>query len=254
MKLILTFLYVFLLVTFSNFSLAGDINVAVAGNFFKPLKVLIAKFELQTGHRVLVSVGSTGKLYAQINNGAPFDLFLAADQTRPSKLIQQNLAVQNSQFTYAKGKLVLWSSESNLIDAQGDRLLSADLIHLAIANPDIAPYGEQAVQVLKNLNIYQKLSPKLVLGQNVGQVFQYVSSGNIKQGIIPLSQVTINGKINSGSAWIIPSSLYHPIQQDAVLLNKGKNNAIAKSFLNYLKTPEALEIISSFGYEVDSNA
>ncbi|WP_413699040.1 molybdate ABC transporter substrate-binding protein [Psychromonas sp. KJ10-10] len=254
MKSLFTFIYVILLLTNSTFSFAGDINVAVAGNFFKPLKVLISKFELQTGHRVLVSVGSTGKLYAQISNGAPFDLFLATDQTRPSKLIEQKLAVKNSQFTYAKGKLVLWSSENNLIDSQGDRLLSSDLIHLAIANPDIAPYGEQAVQVLKNLNIYQKLSNKLVLGQNVGQVFQYVSSGNIKQGIIPLSQVTMDGKINSGSAWIIPSSLYHPIQQDAVLLNKGKKNPIAESFLNYLKTPEALQIISSFGYEVESNA
>lgn len=236
----------------SSFSFAGEISVAVAGNFFKPLKVLASRFESQTGHKVLLSVGATGKLYAQISNGAPFELFLAADQKRPAKLIEQQLAVKESQFTYAKGKLVLWSTDPALIDAQGLRLKSPDLLHVAIANPKTAPYGEQAVRVLKNLGIYKQLQTKLVQGQNISQVFQYVSSGNVQQGILALSQVTSAGKITSGSAWIIPGSLYQAIQQDAVLLNKGKDNPAAREFLAYLKTPAAVQIIRSFGYEVDA--
>jgi molybdate transport system substrate-binding protein len=242
------------LFTSCNFSFANDINVAVAGNFLKPLKILSTQFELETGHKLLLSVGSTGKLFTQINHGAPFEIFLAADQIRPTKLVEQQLADKDSQFTYAKGKLVLWSQEPDLIDPQGDRLKSQRLIHLAIANPKIAPYGAQALQVLKHLGLYSQLKDKLLFGQNVGQVFQYVSSGNVRQGIIPLSQVTNEGTITSGSAWIIPSNFYQPIKQDAVLLNHGKSNPAAHLFLNYLKSPQALSIIRSFGYEVDSDA
>lgn len=233
----------------SSFSFADEISVAVAGNFFKPLKVLAAQFESQTGHHVQLSVGATGKLYAQITNGAPFELFLAADQKRPAKLVEQQLAVKESQFTYAKGKLVFWSSDPALIDTQGERLKSPDLQHLAIANPKTAPYGEQAIRALKNLGLYKQLEDKLIQGQNIGQAFQYVSSGNVQQGILALSQVTKDGEITSGSAWIIPGSLYQAIEQDAVLLEKGKNNPAAREFLAYLKTPEALQIIHSFGYE-----
>lgn len=236
----------------SSFSFADEISVAVAGNFFKPLKVLAAQFESQTGHNVLLSVGATGKLYAQICNGAPFELFLAADQKRPAKLVEQHLAVKETQFTYGKGKLVLWSKDPALIDTQGLRLNALDLRNLAIANPKIAPYGEQAVQVLKNLGIYQQLDAKLVQGQSIGQAFQYVSSGNVQQGILALSQVTHDGKLTAGSAWIIPSKLYQAIKQDAVLLNKGKDNPAAREFLDYLKTPAAVQIIRSFGYEVDA--
>ena len=235
----------------SSFSFAGEIRVAVAGNFFKPLKLLAARFEAQTGNKVLLSVAATGKLYAQISNGAPFEIFLAADRKRPAKLVEQQLAAAESQFTYAKGKLVLWSKNPSLIDTQGLRLKSPDLLHLAIANPKAAPYGEQAVQVLKNLGIYEQLESKLVLGQNIGQTFQYVSNGNVQQGIIALSQITKDGKISTGSAWIIPDNLYQAIEQDAVLLNKGKNNPAARAFLAYLKSPEALQIIRSFGYEVN---
>lgn len=241
-----------LLLASSSFSFAGEISVAVAGNFFKPLKVLAAQFESQTGHKVQLSAGATGKLYAQIVNGAPFEVFLAADQKRITKLIEKKMAVKESQFTYAKGKLVFWSSDPTLIDAQGLRLKSPDIIHLAIANPKAAPYGEQAVNVLKKMGIYKQLQDKLVLGQNIGQTFQYVSNGNVQQGIVALSQVTIDGKITSGSSWIIPSSLYQAIQQDAVLLNKGKNNPAASEFLRYLKSPSAIKLIRSFGYEVDA--
>tara|TARA_R110001583_G_scaffold188860_3_gene351364 strand:+ start:53183 stop:53947 length:765 start_codon:yes stop_codon:yes gene_type:complete len=247
-------IYVISLLTSSSICFADDINVAVAGNFLKPLKVLSTQFELATGHKLLISVGSTGKLFTQITHGAPFEIFLAADQIRPAKLVQQQLADKDSQFTYAKGKLALWSQEPELIDQAGNRLKSSNLIHLAIANPKIAPYGEQAIQVLKHLGLYPQLKDKLLYGQNVGQVFQYVSSGNVRQGIIPLSQVTHNGIITSGSAWIIPSAFYQSIKQDAVLLNQGKSNPAAQVFLEYLKSPEALNIIRSFGYEVSPHA
>lgn len=232
---------------------AGEVKIAVAGNFFRPLQALAKEFEYQSGDSVLISVGSTGKLYAQISNGAPFDVFLSADQIRAGKLISDNLAIKGSQYTYAKGKLVLWSSDPTVIDKLGKRLISPKLKHLAIANPKVAPYGKQAVAALKNLRIYAQLQDKLVMGQSIGQAFQYVSSSSIKQGIIALSQVTRDGEINEGSAWIIPNNLYQSIQQDAVLLNKGKDNPVAIAFLKYLKTASALKIIHSFGYEAGAS-
>lgn len=236
----------------SSFASAGEVNVAVAGNFFKPIKVLATEFEAKSGHKVALSVGATGKLYAQISNGAPFDVFFAADQRRPTKLVAEKLAVKNSQFTYAQGQLVLWSKEPGLIDTQGKRLSAPGMIRLAIANPKAAPYGEQAVNALKKLGLYKQLESKIVQGQNIGQTFQYVSSGSVQQGIIAMSQVTVNGEITTGSSWIIPSHLYDAIQQDAVLLEKGKNNPVAQQFLDYIQSPSALKIIRSFGYEVDA--
>lgn len=236
----------------NGISYAGEVSVAVAGNFAKPLKVLVEKFESNTGQKVAISVGSTGKLYAQIINGAPFEVFLASDQKRPIKLVERNLAVKSSQFTYAKGKLVLWSKKIGGAELGEMFLSSTELKHLAIADPKMAPYGVQAIFALKNLGLYQQLKDKLIRAQNVGQAYQYLNSGSIEMGIIALSQVTENGKINIGSAWIIPHSLYQPIQQDGVLLEKGKSNPVALLFLDYLKTPEALQIIRSFGYEVDT--
>jgi len=235
---------------FTGTACAGEVSVAVAGNFFKPIKELVTEFEAQSGHKVELSVGSTGKLYAQISNGAPFELFFAADQKRPAKLVAQKLATKESQFTYARGQLVLWSKNPNVIDAHGKRLSSPALKRLAIANPKAAPYGEQAVNALTKLGLYKQLESKIVQGQNIGQTYQYVSSGSVEQGIIAMSQVTVNGKITTGSAWIIPSDLYDAIQQDAVLLEKGKNNPVAQQFLDYIKSPAALKIIRSFGYEV----
>jgi len=247
--ILIVFLFSFVFLS-SSLANAAEVNVAVAGNFFKPLKKLATEFEAQTGNTVNLSVGATGKLYAQISNGAPFEVLLAADQKRPSQLVEDKLAVKESQFTYAKGKLVLWSKETELIDTEGKRLSSSDLEHLAIANPKAAPYGEQAVNALTNLGLYKLLKPKIVQGQNIGQTFQYVSSGSIKQGIVALSQVTVDGKITSGSAWVIPTDLYQAIEQDAVLLEKGKSNPVATQFLTYLQSPSALKIIASFGYEV----
>lgn len=236
----------------SSIAFAGEVSVAVAGNFFKPIKVLAAEFEAKSGHKVNLSVGATGKLYAQISNGAPFEVFFAADQRRPTKLVADKLAVKESQFTYAQGQLVLWSKTPGVIDAQGKSLRSPDLKRLAIANPKAAPYGEQAVNALTKLGLYKQLKSKIVQGQNIGQTYQYVSSGSVEQGIIAMSQVTVNGKITTGSSWIIPSNLYDAIQQDAVLLEKGKTNPVATQFLDYIKTPSAVKIIRSFGYEVDA--
>jgi len=230
---------------------AGEASIAVAGNFYRPLQALAKAFEMQNDDKIKISVGSSGKLYAQISNGAPFDVFLSADQERPTKLIKEKLAIVGSQYTYAKGKLVLWSSDPTVIDKHGKRLSSPNLKRLAIANPKLAPYGEQTVIALKKLKIYNSLNEKLILGQTVGQAFQYVSSGSVKQGIIAASQVTRGGEISEGSAWIIPSELYQAIKQDAVLLNAGKYNPVAIVFLKYLKTENALTIIRSFGYEVD---
>ncbi|WP_354624065.1 molybdate ABC transporter substrate-binding protein [Psychromonas sp. MME2] len=235
---------------FSHYTLAQQVMIAVAGNFYKPLQEIAAKFEQQSGHKALLSVGSTGKLYAQIVNGAPFDIFIAADQLRPAKLAEQHLALKETQFTYAQGQLVLWSKDPKQIDIQGKILSTNELNHLAIANPKTAPYGAAAITVLKNMGLYEQLTPKLVLGQNVGQSFQQISSGAVKQGIIALSQILDNGKIIGGSSWIIPTSLYSLIKQDAIVLNKGKQNSAAIAFLDFLKSPVCLEIIRSYGYKV----
>jgi len=249
MKYLTPFIVSALLLSSSSL-FAGQVNVAVAGNFFKPIKVLASAFELKSGHQVILSTASTGKLYAQINNGAPFELFFAADQRRPSTLVRDNLAVANSQFTYAKGQLVLWSKDINAVDSQGNILHSLGLARLAIANPKAAPYGEQAINALQKMGIYQQIATKLVEGQNIGQTYQYISSGSVLMGIVALSQVMVDGHINAGSYWVIPRDFYQPIQQDAVLLEKGKNNPVAHAFVNYLKSADALKIIRSFGYEV----
>ena len=246
----LKFLISSLLLFSCHFTFAGEVNIAVAGNFFRPLQALAQEFEQNGNDKINISVGSSGKLYAQIVNGAPFDVLLSADTKRPSKLIADGLAIQGSQFTYARGKLVLWSHDPNVIDDQGKRLFSKNIKRLAIANPKLAPYGEQAVAVLKKLEVYEQLQDKLVVGQSVGQALQYISSSSVKQGIIALSQVTRGGEISEGSAWVIPTDLYQTIQQDAVLLNNGKENLVAHAFLEYLKTEGALNIIRSFGYEV----
>ncbi|MFT5716642.1 MAG: molybdate transport system substrate-binding protein [Oleiphilaceae bacterium] len=248
-KQILCFLVISLI---SCCSFADQVRIAVAGNFYQPLKLISAQFSQLSGHELQVSVGSTGKLYAQIINGAPFDVLISADQIRPTKLAAQQLAIKKTQFTYAIGKLVLWSRDQSLIDNQGMHLKTGTLKHLAIANPKIAPYGEQAVNVLKNMGIYQQLASKLILGQSVGQTFQHLSTGSVQQGILALSQVMQDGTISSGSGWIIPDALYQPIQQDAILLNKGKNNAAAIAFLAYLKNPQSEKVIRSFGYQAGS--
>ena len=228
---------------------ADEVSVAVAANFTAPMQEIARAFEQSSGHHVQLSFGSTGTLYAQISNGAPFEVFLAADAKTPAKLVSDKLALPGSKFTYATGKLVLWSSNSDKVDNQGKVLLN-NANRLAIANPKTAPYGAAAVQVLKKMGLYENLKDKLVQGNNIAQTFQFVNSGNVDLGFIALSQVYRDGKITSGSAWLIPQPDYSIIQQDAVLLNKGEHNAAAKALLTFIKSHEAKAIIQRYGYQV----
>ena len=232
----------------SNPILADEVQVAVAANFTAPMQDIAQAFEQDTGHRVVAAFGSTGQLYAQINHGAPFEVFLAADDTTPARAESEGLAVAGSRFTYATGALALWSADTNLINDGEQLLRSGDFQHLAIANPKTAPYGLAATQVMQALNLTDALTPKLVEGQSIGQTYQFVASGNAQLGFVALSQVSRNGEITSGSAWQVPAAFYEPIHQDAVLLNKGANNAAAAALLEYLQGERAAAVISSYGY------
>lgn len=226
-------------------ALADTVRISAAANFTAAMKEIVKTFEKATGHKTVVSYGSTGKLYTQITHGAPFDVFLAADQTRPSLLVRKKRASQ--QFTYAIGKLVLWSKREGLnIDAR--YLRNADFKKLSIANPKTAPYGSAAIQILKNLGIYDKLSSKLVIGDNIAQTYQFAATGNAELGFIALAQIAL---ANKGSRWQVPPALYTPIRQDAVLLNKAKDNPAALAFIHYLKSDDAKNIIHKYGYATE---
>ncbi|MGB3917625.1 MAG: molybdate ABC transporter substrate-binding protein [Thiothrix litoralis] len=229
---------------------AGEVQVAVASNFSKPLEDIAASFKKATGHDVKISAGATGKLYAQIVNGAPFEVFISADSKTPHKLLEGKQGIVGSQFTYALGKLVLWSSKADYVDAQGEVLKQDSFQHLAIANPKTAPYGTAGLEVLTKLGLSTALTPKLVQGENISQTFDFVSTGNAELGLVALAQVQKDGKLKAGSAWNVPDDLYAPITQDAVLLDKGKDNAAAKALLDYLKGDEAKAIISAYGYGI----
>lgn len=243
------------LVTLIALSVAGlnahadQVMVAVAANFAAPMKVIAQQFERDTGHQVRMSFGSTGQFYAQIKNGAPFSILLAADERTPEKIEQEGLGVAGTRFTYATGKLVLWSKKPGLVDGSDAILRSEAADKVAIANPKLAPYGAAAVDVINKLGLTDKLTPNIVEGANVGQVYQFVASGNATVGFIALSQVYENGKISQGSAWMIPSVLHQPIKQDAILLNKGRANAAANLLMTYLQGDQAAYVIRSFGYE-----
>ncbi len=229
---------------------ADEVQVAVAANFTAPMKQIAARFEKDTGHKASLAFGSTGKLYAQVVNGAPFEILLAADNATPARLEKENLAVAGSRFTYAVGKLVLWSSNPDLVDTRGEVLKNGQFKHLAIANPKTAPYGTAAVQAMTKLGILPTLQSRFVQGENIAQTYQFVLTGNAELGFVALSQVCKDGKISAGSAWNVPGDLYEPIRQDAVLLAKGKNNRAAAALLAYLKGDKAGAIIKSYGYEL----
>ena len=235
---------------------ADDIQVAVAANFTAPMQDIAKAFEKETGHTVQLVFGSTGKLYAQIKNGAPFDILLAADDKAPIKLENEKEAVSGSHFTYATGKLVLWSATANLVDDKGEILKTAAFKHIAIADPQTAPYGVAAQQSLQAMDLLDVVKSKLVLGENITQTYQFVATGNAELGFVALSQViTPNAagdiKIQSGSAWVVTPSLYSPLHQDAVLLNRANDKPAAKALLEYLKGKTAHAIIQSYGYAVD---
>lgn len=229
--------------------LAADVQVAVAANFTAPMKLIAADFEKDTGHTAVLSFGATGKFYAQISNGAPFEVFLAADDETPKKLEQDGAAVPGSRFTYATGRLALWSARSGLVDAQGEVLRKGGFGKLAIAAPKLAPYGAAAVETMNKLGLGAALEPTLVIGESIGQAFSFVATGNAELGFVALSQVYEGGKIKSGSAWIVPETLHGPIRQDAVLLTRGKDNPAATALLAFLKTDRAKAVIRSFGYQ-----
>lgn len=232
----------------STSALADEVQVAVAANFTAPMQEIAQAFEQDTGHRVVAAFGSTGQLYAQISHGAPFEVFLAADDTTPARVESEGLGIAGSRFTYATGALALWSADASLIDDGAHLLRSGNFQHLAIANPKTAPYGLAATQVMQGLGVTDALAGKLVEGQSIGQAYQFVASGNAQLGFVALSQVSRNGEITSGSAWQVPAALYEPIHQDAVLLDKGADKQAAVALLTYLKGERAAAIISSYGY------
>lgn len=226
---------------------ADEISVAVAANFTAPMQAIAAGFEKETGHKVQAAYGATGKFYAQIRNGAPFEVLLSADEETPARLIKENAAVAGSRFTYAIGKLVLWSAKPAIVDGAGAVLKAGGFNHLAIANPKLAPYGAAAVEVMKGLGVYASVQPKIVTGESIAQTHQFISTGNALLGFVALSQVLKDGKID-GSSWIVPATLYAPIRQDAVILEKGKGKPAAEALMQYLKSDKARAIIQSFGY------
>jgi molybdenum ABC transporter, periplasmic molybdate-binding protein len=233
-----------------NTAWADEVQVAVAANFTAPIQAIAKDFEKDTGHTLVAAYGATGQFYAQIKNGAPFEVFLAADDSTPAKLEQEKEIVPGSRFTYAIGTLALWSAKEGYVDAKGDVLKQNTYKHLSIANPKAAPYGLAATQVLDKLKLTEATKGKIVEGQNITQAFQFVSTGNAELGLVALSQIYKDGKVTSGSAWIVPSNLHDPIRQDAVILNKGKDSAAAKALVEYLKGPKAAAVIKSYGYEL----
>ena len=229
---------------------ADEVQVAVAANFTGPMQVISVLFEHDTGHKANLAFGSTGKLYAQITNGAPFEVLLAADEETPAKLVKEGHAVAGTPFTYAIGKLVLWSADPKLVDARGDVLKKGGFKHLALANPKTAPYGAAGMQVMTKLGVAESIKPLIVQGENISQTHQFISTGAAELGFIAYSLVIKNGIIGSGSGWLVPGNLYDPIRQDAVILTKGKDKPAAVALQNYLKGEKALAVIKSFGYEL----
>ena len=229
---------------------ADEVQVAVAANFTGPMQVIAVLFERDTGHKASLAFGATGKFYAQIANGAPFEVLLSADDETPARLVREGLAVTGTSFTYAIGKLVLWSTNPKLVDDKGEILKKGGFKHLAIANPKTAPYGAAAMQTMSKLGVVDSLKPLFVQGENIAQTHQFVSTGAAELGFVAYSQVIKNGQVGSGSGWVVPGNLYDPIRQDAVILSKGKDKPAATALLNYMKGQKARDVIKSFGYEL----
>jgi molybdate transport system substrate-binding protein len=227
---------------------AAEVSVAVAANFTAPMQKIAIVFEQDTGHKAVLSFGSTEKFYAQIKNGAPFQILLSADDQTPVRLEKEGATVAGTRFTYATGRLVLWSKQAGVVDDKGAVLRTGTFAHIAIADPKLAPYGAAAVETLNQLGLMQALQTRVVQGENIGQTYQFVRSGNATLGFVALSQVMEDGKIKGGSSWVVPANLHKPIQQSAVTLNAGKDNPAATALTNYLKGEKAKSIIRSFGY------
>ena len=245
---LLRWLSVLLVCTAGSPAFADEVQVAVAANFTAPMKLIAAAFEKDTGHKAVLTFGATGKFYAQITNGAPFDVFLAADDETPARLEKEGAAVNASRFTYATGQLVLWSAQPGAVDAHGEVLRTGDFKKLAIAAPKLAPYGAAALETITKLGLRSRLEPRIVTGESIGQAFSFVATGNAELGFVALSQVYENDQIKNGSAWVVPEALHRPLRQDAVLLGKGVGNKAAVMLLAFLKTENAKAVIRAFGY------
>ena len=238
------------LLVFGAAAQAETLRIAVAANFIAPLQQLAVAFERDNGTKLLLAPGATRGLYAQIRNGAPFDVLLSADRETPQRLVKAGLALPDSEFTYAVGKLALWSARSGYVDAGGRVLGRRDFAHLAIANPETAPYGAAALSVITKLGLQARLRPRLVEGENITQAYQFVASGNAELGFVALSSLVRNGKLSStGSLWVVPAGLYPPIRQDAVILARAKNKPAARALMAYLQSAPARAIIKSYGYD-----
>jgi molybdate transport system substrate-binding protein len=230
-------------------SYADEAKVAVAANFTGPMEKIASAFEHETGHKLVIAYGTVGKFYAQIKNGAPFEVLVSADDEIPMRLEKDGLALAESRFTYAIGKLMLWSTRPGLVDERGDVLKRGDFKYLAIANPKTAVYGAAAVDAMEKLGVYAALEPKLVQGENITQAYQFAATGNADLGFVALSQIYKDGRYAEGSRWVVPPELYPVLRQDAVLLTRGKGNAAAEALLVYLKSDAAKAVIRSYGYE-----
>ncbi|MSR17510.1 MAG: molybdate ABC transporter substrate-binding protein [Methylococcaceae bacterium] len=234
----------------ASLSYADTTLVVVASDFIKPMTEIAAEFEKATSHTAKLSFGSSGKAFAQIQNDAPFELYFAASEQYPLELEKLGFAVKNSHFTFAIGKLVLWSQTSNFVDDKGDVLKNGTFKNLAIADPSHAPYGIFSVEVMKKLNVFEKIEPLFIQGENIAQTFQFVTTGNAELGFIAFAQVidTQTGKIGSGSGWLVPENLHSPFNQTAVLLKKGENNPATLALIDFIKSPPALAIIKKYGF------
>lgn len=228
---------------------AAQVQVAVAANFTAPMQKIAPAFEADTGHKAILSFGATGKFYAQIRNGAPFQVLLAADDETPARLDKEGLAVPGSRFTYATGRLLLWSAQPGLVDNKGEVLTRPGDSRIAIADPRLAPYGAAAMETLKTLGLLPGLQARLVQGDSIAQAYQFVATGNAALGFVALSQAMAEGRISQGSAWVVPANLHQPLRQDAVLLSSGKDNPAAAALMAYLKGEKARGIIRAYGYE-----
>lgn len=236
-----------LVICWSIPAFAAEAIVAVASNFTAPARKLAEIFTEETGDQVILVFGSTGKHYAQIKNGAPFAAFLAADKERPALLEAQKVALPGTRFTYAVGRLVLWSSHDDFVDSEGGVLLDAGFNHLAIANPKLAPYGQAAKEVLEGMGLWLELQQRMVRGENTGQAFQFVVSGGAELGFVALSQYRGLDPLEQGSVWLVPAELHHPIDQQAILL---ADDPVARAWLEFLNSPTAQGIIQSYGYDL----
>lgn len=229
---------------------AGEVNAAVAANFSAPMQQIVELFQKESGHTVKVSLGSSGKFYSQIRQGAPFDVFLSADEKNPKQLEEEGLAVANTRFVYALGKLVLWSARPGFVDDKGAVLGRGGYNKLAYADPRLAPYGQAAEETLQTMGLWNAaVQGKLVTGESIAQTYQFAATGNADMAFIALSQVIRDGKVAAGSWWVVPPHMYGPIRQSAVLLSGAKDPAAAQAFLKFLRSEQAAAIIRSFGYD-----